>query len=82
MIYGRLNVARDSFFTEALLITYRAAPTPAGGLPPVTRGGALTGVSRKIYRAQIGSESAKRARWLAETVRCRTPARASPRATA
>jgi len=68
MIYGRFNVTRATLFTEALLITYRPEPVPAGGLPAVTRGGALTGVSRKIYRAQIGSESAKRARWVAETV--------------
>ena len=68
MIYGRMNVARADLFTEALLITYRPEPTPAEGLPPVSRRGVLTGVSRKIYRAQIGSEQAKRARWVAETV--------------
>jgi FAD/FMN-containing dehydrogenase len=68
MIYGRMNVARADLFTEALLVTYRPEPTSAEGLPPVTRRGALTGVSRKIYRAQIGSEPAKRARWVAETV--------------
>jgi FAD/FMN-containing dehydrogenase len=68
MIYGRLNVLRREFFEEALLITYRREPTPATGLPRVTRGGALTGLSREIYRAQIGSETGKRARWFAETV--------------
>lgn len=68
MIYGRMNVARAEFFTEALLVTYREEPTPPAGLPAVTRRGALTGVSRRIYRAQIGSEAAKRARWIAETV--------------
>jgi FAD/FMN-containing dehydrogenase len=67
MLYGRLNVARADFFTEALLVTYREEPTPPEGLPPVTRQGALTGLTRSIYRAQIGSEKAKRARWLAET---------------
>jgi FAD/FMN-containing dehydrogenase len=68
MIYGRLSVARESFFHEALLVTYRPEPTGPDGLPPVTRSGPLTGVSRKIYRAQIGSEAAKKARWFAETV--------------
>ena len=68
MAYGRLNVARADLFTEALLVTYRAEPTPANGLPALTRRGALTGVSREIYRAQIGSEQAKKARWIAETV--------------
>ncbi len=67
MMYGRLNVARKDFFTEALLVSYRAEPTPPEGLPPVARHGALTGLTRSVYRSQIGSESAKRARWLAET---------------
>jgi FAD/FMN-containing dehydrogenase len=67
MMYGRLNVARGDFFTEALMVSYRPVATPAEGLPPVERHGALTGLTRSIYRAQIGSESAKRARWLAET---------------
>jgi FAD/FMN-containing dehydrogenase len=67
MMYGRMNVTREDFFTEALMVTYRPEATPADGLPPVTRHGALTGVSRRIYRAQIGSEAAKRARWAAET---------------
>ncbi|MFZ4756775.1 MAG: FAD-binding oxidoreductase [Burkholderiaceae bacterium] len=68
MIYGRLNVARADLFTEALLVTWRADPTPSSGLPPVTRRGALTGVSRELYRAQVGSEAGKKARWIAETV--------------
>jgi FAD/FMN-containing dehydrogenase len=67
MIYGRLNVARADFFTEALLVSYRPDPTPPEGLPPVVRHGALTGLTRSVYRAQIGSEPAKRARWVAET---------------
>jgi FAD/FMN-containing dehydrogenase len=67
MMYGRLNVARADFFTEALLVSYRTDPMPAQGLPPVAPHGALSGVTRSVYRAQIGSESAKRARWIAET---------------
>jgi len=67
MIYGRLNVSKSDFFSESLLITYRPEPAPATGLPRVTRKGPLTGLSREIYRAQIGSETAKKARWLAET---------------
>lgn len=67
MMYGRLNVARKDFFTEALLVSYRAEPTPPAGLPPVARHGALTGLTRSVYRSQIGSEPAKRARWIAET---------------
>ena len=69
MAYGRLNVDRARFFREALMITYRALPTPADGLPKATTGsGVLTSISRDLYRAQVGSEMAKRARWFAETV--------------
>jgi hypothetical protein len=67
MMYGRLNVARADFFSEAFLVTYKEEPTAARGLPPVERSGALTGLTRSVYRSQIGSETAKRARWIAET---------------
>lgn len=67
MIYGRLNVARESFFEEALLVTYRAAPPPSGGLPRADRGGGvMAGLLRGVYRAQIGWETAKTVRWFAE----------------
>jgi FAD/FMN-containing dehydrogenase len=67
MAYGRMSVAHHGFFEEALLGSYRPLPTPAEGLPPATSKGSLSTISRDIYRAQIGSEVAKRARWLAET---------------
>jgi FAD/FMN-containing dehydrogenase len=67
MAYGRMSVANRGFFEEALLCSFRPLPTPAGGLPPATSKGSLTAASRGIYRAQIGSEVAKRARWLVET---------------
>jgi FAD/FMN-containing dehydrogenase len=66
MAYGRLSVARRGFLDEALLVTYRTTSSN-GPLPPAGMGGLVTSVSREIYRAQIGSEAAKRARWLAET---------------
>ena len=69
MIYGRLNVAREDFFTAALMVSYRTEPAPAGGLPPVSRsGGFVGGLSRDLYRAQTGRESFKGLRWWAETV--------------
>jgi FAD/FMN-containing dehydrogenase len=67
MAYGRLSVARRDFFDEALMVTYRPVKDPPAKLPPATSGGYLTGISRDVYRAQIGSETAKQARWLAET---------------
>jgi FAD/FMN-containing dehydrogenase len=67
MIYGRLNVQRSEFFEEAKLVSYTIAPTPKDGLPPVRRIGAFPFLSRQIYRAQVGSERAKAARWFVET---------------
>jgi FAD/FMN-containing dehydrogenase len=67
MAYGRLSIARSGFFKEAVMVTYRAAPNPPAHLPPATGKNLLTTVSRDIYRAQTGSEPAKKARWIAET---------------
>lgn len=67
MAYGRLEVARKTFFEEALLITYRPVASQPERLPSATSSGLMTSVSNKIYRAQIGSEAGKRARWIAET---------------
>ncbi len=67
MAYGRLSVARATFFDQALMITYRAAAEQPAILPAATNGGALTWLLNDIYREQIGSEAAKRARWYAET---------------
>jgi hypothetical protein len=65
MAYGRLAVDSKRFLREALLVTLRPAPgTPS----PATSGGVMMSVSREIFRAQIGSDRAKRARWYAETV--------------
>lgn len=67
MAYGRLSVARKEFFRDALLVTYRPVAQQTGKLPPAAGKSWMSGVSREIYRAQIGSETAKRARWIAET---------------
>ena len=67
MAYGRLSVARNDFLEKALLVTYRRARS-SGKLPRAGKGGIVAAVSREMYRAQIGSEAAKRARWFAETV--------------
>jgi FAD/FMN-containing dehydrogenase len=65
MAYGRLAVDAQRFRREALLITYR----PVAGAPPaVTSGGLMVSVGREVFRAQVGSDAAKRARWYAETV--------------
>lgn len=68
MAYGRLSVARRNFLGEALMISYRPAPNPPRSLPTAATGGFMSSISREIFRAQVGSETAKRARWSAETV--------------
>jgi FAD/FMN-containing dehydrogenase len=65
MAYGRLAVDTQRFLREALLVTLR--PTP-GAPPAATSGGLFVTLSREVFRAQIGSDRAKRARWYAETV--------------
>ena len=68
MAYGRLSVARASFFSEALLTTYRAVPAQPNPLPPAGHGGGFMGrVTSQLYRSQTGNEIAKRLRWAAET---------------
>ena len=65
MTYGRLGVDAQRFLRESQLVTYRPAP---GTPPAATSGGLMITLSREVFRAQIGSETAKRARWYAETV--------------
>ena len=67
MAYGRLNVAHTSFFDQALMVTARPQPTPATGVPAAGKGSFISAISREVYRAQVGSETAKRTRWFLET---------------
>lgn len=65
LAYGRLAIDTRQFLREALLVTYR----PHEGSPaPAQSGGLVNAVSREVFRAQVGSDTAKRARWYAETV--------------
>lgn len=64
MAYGRLNIDREGFFDDAMLVTY--APV-AGDIPPVQGSGFLSKASRAIFRAQPGNEWVKRRRWGVET---------------
>ncbi len=66
MGYGRLSVARRNFLQDAMMVTFaqvEGTPEPLSDEP-----GRLAGLTRQIYRAQIGSETWKRTRWYAETV--------------
>ncbi|MCU0828479.1 MAG: FAD-binding oxidoreductase [Tabrizicola sp.] len=64
MAYGRLNIDREGFFDDAMLVTYRPIE---GDIPPATGSGFLSKASRAIFRAQPGNEWVKRRRWGIET---------------
>ncbi len=64
MAYGRLNIDREGFFDDAMLVTYRPIP---GEIPPASGSGFLSKASRAIFRAQPGNEWVKRRRWGIET---------------
>ena len=68
MAYGRADVTLSTFLEQALLVSYSDAKPGNGPLPKAGKGGIASGLSRRVYRAQIGSEIHKRARWFAETV--------------
>lgn len=66
MAYGRLNVDRDGFFSDAMLITYRPADDQTG-IPVAQGSGFVSRMSRQIFRAQLGNEPVKQLRWGIET---------------
>jgi FAD/FMN-containing dehydrogenase len=67
MLYGRLSVAGAGFLQQALLVGYTPALQPPDRLPPPKNSSAYAFVSRRVFRAQTGSERGKQARWIAET---------------
>lgn len=66
MAYGRLNVDRETFFEDALMITYRAASNQED-LPRATGSGAVSHASARVFRAQLHNEPIKDLRWWFET---------------
>lgn len=66
MAYGRMNVSRADFFSEALLITYRETADQLA-LPPASGSGWMSHAASRVYRTQLGNEAAKRTRWWQET---------------
>lgn len=66
MAYGRLNVERDIFFEQALLVTYRETEDQSE-LPPASGSGWMSHVASRLYRAQLGNEAMKAFRWWNET---------------
>ena len=66
MAYGRLNVDRDNFFNDAMMITYREAADQSE-IPPASGSGFLSQASRYVFRSQVHNEYAKDVRWWFET---------------
>ncbi|WP_368185978.1 FAD-binding oxidoreductase [Aestuariibius sp. HNIBRBA575] len=62
MAYGRLNVQRANFMSDALLITYRPSEDQ-NALPAAAGSGAIAKIASRVYRAQLGNERMKRLRW-------------------
>lgn len=66
MAYGRLNVDRETFFSDALLIAYRPTPNQ-DNLPAASGSGFVSKFARHLFRAQLGNETIKDIRWWVET---------------
>jgi FAD/FMN-containing dehydrogenase len=67
MAYGRMDVALDRFFEDAMLVSYRPTAEQTG-LPPAGGSGFVSRRARDVFRAQPGSDAAKRFRWWTEVV--------------
>ena len=66
MAYGRLNVDRETFFEDALMITYRDAADQTD-LPPASGSGFVSHAAARVFRAQLHNETVKNLRWWFET---------------
>lgn len=66
MAYGRLDVAIDGFFEDALMITY-VPDADQDDLPAVEGSGFLSKAARPFFRSQVDSDRARNIRWFFET---------------
>ena len=65
MAYGRLDVSIDSFFDEALMITYSKSGNQSD-LPALAGTGRISKIATKILRKQLNYDRAKNFRWYIE----------------
>lgn len=65
MAYGRLSVAPESFLREAILSVFHGVPSGAGK-PSRVDFPEMTGLTRVMFRGQVGSDYGKSLRWRAE----------------
>ena len=66
MAYGRLNVDRENFFEEALMVTFREEGDQLD-LPPVSDPGFIERTEARVLRSQLMNETGKGLRWWLET---------------
>jgi FAD/FMN-containing dehydrogenase len=66
MAYGRLNVDRDAFFEDCLMITYRESADQTT-LPPASGSGFTSRAAARVFRAQLMNEPLKDLRWWFES---------------
>jgi FAD/FMN-containing dehydrogenase len=66
MAYGRMSIAIDGFFDEALMITYKPTADQSS-MSPAAGSGFISKISRDIFRQQVNSDRWKDLRWGIET---------------
>ncbi len=66
MAYGRMSIAIEGFFDEALMIAYEPTADQSS-MPPASGSGFISKVSRDIFRQQLNSDRWKNLRWGIET---------------
>jgi FAD/FMN-containing dehydrogenase len=66
MAYGRMSIAIDGFFDEALMITYKPSADQTR-IAPAAGSGFISKISRDIFRQQVNSDRWKDLRWGIET---------------
>ncbi len=62
MAYGRMDISKDRFLEEAMMITYRPTADQSD-VPQAPSSGWLSRRARDVFRAQLGSDIAKHGRW-------------------
>jgi FAD/FMN-containing dehydrogenase len=66
MAYGRMDISKDRFLEDAMMISYRPT-SDQSDLPPAPGSGWLSKRARDIFRAQLGSDIVKHGRWWFES---------------
>jgi FAD/FMN-containing dehydrogenase len=66
MAYGQMGVSLDRFLDDGMLVTYRPTEEQAD-LPPASGRGLAGYLSGSMFRAQLGSDPAKRLHWWMES---------------